>query len=84
MPRNVRNFWIEASVDGVQSTIGTGPRAKDGGFTMTIKQRDLGSITIAAEISGRVLPDGGLVLTIHGRGVAPGLDAQVIRVETKR
>ena len=45
MPRNVRNFWIELSVDGRDSTVETGPVRKDGGFEMTIRMRDQGSIS---------------------------------------
>jgi len=45
MPRNVRNFWIEASVDGRRSDINTGPRKSDGGFSCTIYVREEGSIS---------------------------------------
>jgi len=45
MPRNVRNFWIAASVDGREAPIGSGPKAKDGGFLMNIYQRDKGRIS---------------------------------------
>lgn len=39
MPRNVRNFWIEGRIDGRDSTFAAGPATKDGGFSLTIKQR---------------------------------------------
>lgn len=45
MPRNVRNFWIEASVDGRRSDISTGPRSSGGGFSCTIYVREEGSIS---------------------------------------
>ncbi len=45
MPRNVRNFWIEASVDGRKSDISTGPRSSGGGFSCTIYVREEGSIS---------------------------------------
>lgn len=45
MPRNVRNFWIEASVDGRRSDINTGPRKSEGGFSCTIYVREEGSIS---------------------------------------
>jgi len=45
MPRNVRNFWIEASVDGRGSDIATGPRSSGGGFSCTIYVREEGSIS---------------------------------------
>ena len=54
----VRNFWIDADIDGRKTSIGTGPRNKDGGFTLRIYQRDEGSITNAGYISGIVSVDG--------------------------
>lgn len=63
MPRCVRNFWVELDVDG-RSSIAAGPRAKEGGFLINIKQRDIGLVTNAATITGTVLECGSLVLTI--------------------
>ena len=61
MPRNVRNFWIDLNVDGRKSTVSTGPVSKDGGFSMTIKIRNNGSISpFKLTLEGRVLPDGTL------------------------
>lgn len=65
MPRNVRNFWLELSVDGSQKTIATGPRNKDGGFTLTILQRDKGDIVRAMEVWGRVSSEGKIVLSAN-------------------
>lgn len=45
MPRNVRNFWIELEVDGVQTKIATGPKSRDGGFQMVIRMREKGAIS---------------------------------------
>ena len=45
MPRNVRNFWVELDIDGKTTEIATGPRNKDGGFSMLIKIRENGSIS---------------------------------------
>ena len=45
MPRNVRNFWVSASVDGKASKMESGPQGKAGGFQITIKVRDSGSIS---------------------------------------
>ena len=42
MPRVVRNFWLEADVDGRVSTVAGGPRGKDGGITLRIYQRSGG------------------------------------------
>ena len=52
MPQNVRNFWIELSVDGKQTRVATGPRGKDGGFELTIRQRDKGDIITGMMIRG--------------------------------
>lgn len=68
MPRNVRNFWIELDVDGSKKSIGTGPRNKDGGFNLTIKQRSMGGIITSAEIIGRVTTSGEIVLSVRTKG----------------
>lgn len=36
----VRNFYIEADIDGRQTTLGGGPRTKDGEMTVHIHQRE--------------------------------------------
>lgn len=64
MPRNVRNFWLELGVDGSKTRVETGPRSKDGGFHLTILQRDGGGIIRAAEIDGRVMSNGKLRLSL--------------------
>lgn len=72
MPRNVRNFWIELDVDGSRSQVATGPRNADGGFRLSIKQRDNGGIAHTLTVDGRV-SDGRLVLkayTPDGRAVS--------------
>jgi len=53
MPRNVRNFWLELTVDGKTSRVETGPQARDGGFRLVILQRDKGGIIRAMEVDGR-------------------------------
>ena len=40
----VRNFYIEADIDGRQTTLGGGPRKKDGEMTVRIHQREEGGI----------------------------------------
>jgi len=64
MPRNVRNFWIEATVDGRQERIESGPRSKDGGFDLTIKMRDGGGIVTALDVRGIAQNNGTLTLAI--------------------
>ena len=44
MPRCVRNFWLDALIDGRRSRLASGPRSKDGGFILDIYMRDRGSV----------------------------------------
>jgi hypothetical protein len=53
MPRNVRNFWLELTVDGKKTRVATGPVRKDGGFDLVIKQRHKGQVMEVGEIYGR-------------------------------
>ena len=50
----VRNFWVEASIDGRESKVSGGPRAKEDGMETVIYQRDNGSIVTAFKIVSRV------------------------------
>jgi hypothetical protein len=54
--RNVRNFWVEAEVDGRKERISFGPKAKDGGFGLRIFMREKGGSTRALTITGSVHP----------------------------
>lgn len=40
----VRNFYVEADIDGRQTKLGGGPKAKDGEMTVHIHQRSDGDI----------------------------------------
>lgn len=40
MPRNVRPFWLSARVDGKSTPIGTGPKALEGGMSLSVLVRD--------------------------------------------
>jgi len=62
--RNIRNFWIELSVDGKSTRVAAGPSARDGGFSLRILMRDRGGVVEAMEVIGRAIPDGRLVLKI--------------------
>ena len=62
MLKNVRNFWIEADVDG-SSSITAGPKSKDGGFSLSIFMRDEGSIKKVVNITG--VGGSELKLSIH-------------------
>ena len=44
MPRNVRNFWFDAWIDGKQEKVSSGPRAKNGGMDIVLKVRNKGSV----------------------------------------
>lgn len=68
MPRNVRNFWINAVIDGRRSPLVGGPRAKDGGFDLEIKQRHAGQVVPALTVLGQEI-DGELHLLVrNGKG----------------
>jgi hypothetical protein len=54
---SVRNFWIEADVDGRATKLTGGPVRKDGGIDVTIYIRDEGGISRAVSIRGRVLDE---------------------------
>lgn len=68
MPRNVRNFWIEATIDGRNTKIATGPDGHNGGFYLLVKIRDEGfpdKIANALTIHGYRDSEGALRLTCH-------------------
>ena len=52
MPRNVRNFWVEAEVDGRKTGIAFGPQGKDGGFELTVYMRNEGEVAKAIRLEG--------------------------------
>lgn len=54
MPRNVRNFWIEAEVDGRKTPVALGPQGKDGGFHLTVYMRNKGEVEAVLGLEGRV------------------------------
>ena len=73
----VRNWWIEADIDGRRTNLAGGPRNKDGGFELRIYQRDKGGINHIGYIYGRSDNRGNLILE-------GAFDGQPIRVETVR
>ncbi len=68
MPRNVRNFWIEAEVDGKATPVAFGPKNADGGFTLTVKMRDNGGSLAPVHIEGNTSVEGELTLWINING----------------
>ena len=75
MPRNVRPFWFDLSVDG-RNDIGTGPSGLEGGATCIIRIRHQDDVYTALRIECiainrderevRVFADGRCVLTVTG------------------
>lgn len=58
----VRNFWIEARIDGRSTPIAAGPAGKDGGFRMQIWVRRDGKVAAGIRITGEADADGTLWL----------------------
>ena len=67
MPRCVRNFWLTAHIDGRRSPWASGPRSKDGGFSLEVLCRDRGAIARPVRITGRCI-NGQLSLAIDDAG----------------
>lgn len=78
MPRNVRNFWIEADIDGRKSAFSGGPSRADGGISLKILQRDKGGIVTALAVYGHITDDGRIILDVN-----PFMGEQV-SIETTR
>ena len=66
-PRVVRNFWLEARVDGFKTDIGTGPKSKDGGMWVKIKRRLAGQVADGLDIECIAKSDGKILhINIYG------------------
>ena len=63
----VRNFWVNANIDGRETGLCGGPRAKDGGMTINIMQRNNGEIIQAAMIKCFVREDGTLCTQVWNK-----------------
>ncbi len=61
----MRNWWIEVTIDGRKTKLQGGPRAKDGGFTLTVRQRDNGESVGVLRLDGIADSEGGLRLEIR-------------------
>lgn len=65
MPRNTRNFWIDADIDGRGSSVEGGPRNSQGGFQETVYMRgEGGTVETAVRITGEAFSDGELRLYV--------------------
>jgi len=51
----MRNFWIEAYIDGRKTMLQGGPRSKDGGFNLQIFMRDQGNSVSVLCVTGRAI-----------------------------
>lgn len=60
----VRNFWIEADVDGRTTKLAGGPQSKDGGMSIRLYQRDNGTIRRVVDIDCWVGKDGALISNV--------------------
>ena len=52
IPKSVRNFWIEITIDGRKEVLKAGPKSKNGGFSLIVYQRDNEKIIKTAQITG--------------------------------
>jgi len=85
MPRVVRNFWVAGEVDGRRTRIGGGPRARDGGVSLTLYQRDNGEVAVALKVHCMACTDGTLRLEVEP--VLPFIFVTTdgrLRIETRR
>lgn len=62
----VRNFYVEANIDGRQTTLGGGPKSKTGEMTVRLYQRDEGVITDALLIECKER-DGKLITEVYDK-----------------
>lgn len=58
----MRNFYMEADIDGRMNLVTGGPAAKDGEMTVTIRQRDEGNSVVAFRI--RCMEREGMLKTV--------------------
>lgn len=62
----VRNFYVEANIDGRQTSLGGGPKSKTGEMTVRLYQRNDGAITDALLIECRE-QDGKLITEVYDK-----------------
>ena len=63
----IQNFYIDCEIDGRESKLTGGPKAKDGGFSLTIYQRSEGKKITALKVAGNVRINGTLALNLWKR-----------------
>lgn len=62
----VRNFYVEANIDGRATTLGGGPKSKTGEMTVRLYQRDDGAISDALLIECKER-DGKLITEVYDK-----------------
>lgn len=85
MPRAVRNFWVSGAIDGSRRRIAAGPRARDGGLTLTLCQRRDGEV--AAALTVTCVASGPHCLRLEVEPILPFTLSRhdgKLRIETKR
>lgn len=60
----VRNYWLEAKIDGRQTTLSGGPLSREGGFELTVYMRDEGEVTKPLRVRGYAGEGGKLTLHV--------------------
>jgi len=60
----LRNFWVEADIDGRKTKLAGGPRSKDGGMSIRLYQRCDGAKRTVLDIDCYVTKDGDLETNI--------------------
>jgi hypothetical protein len=61
---NVRNFWIEAKIDGRSTDLSGGPQSAVGGFELTVFVRNEGASVQALHLIGNADSEGRLTLDL--------------------
>ena len=83
--RHVRNFWIEAVIDGRESRLRGGPRAREGALSLRLYQRDGGEALLALEVFCSATASGVLRLHLFPKlPTRPALPSDVLSIETRR
>lgn len=74
-PRNVRNFWFNANIDGRENSISTGPKNATGGMGISFFIRDHGEVKGAFDVVALYHPEDS---TLRYRIIIPGQDDIII------
>ena len=64
----MRNFWIEAQIDGRKTALAGGPAQRGGGFELQVFMRNEGEAMEVVDLWGHVMRDGTLQLNVKVDG----------------